>query len=139
MVMSDGLRGHTLRACLIVGAFLTLWAVAEEACADDTLADELASQVTIRRDTWGVPHNHATTEEAVCFGQGHACAEDHCSVMARGYLMARSEEAAHFGEPFAASDFLTKRVRIWEVAKENFPKLPPWVQRNLDAYALGYN
>src|SRR5262245_26233077 len=136
--MSDGLLGHALRALLIVGAFLGLWSVAGETRAED-LADELASQVTIRRDTWGVPHIQATTEEAVCFGQGYACAEDHCLLMARGYLMARAEEAAHFGEQFAAEDFLTKRVRIWEVAKENFLKLPPWVQRNLDAYALGYN
>lgn len=107
--------------------------------AADALADELAKQVTIRRDTWGVPHVLGKTEEAVFFGQGYASAEDHCLVMARLYLKARSEEAAHFGEAFADGDFLTKQVRIWDVARDNFPKLPPWVQRNVEAYALGYN
>ncbi len=111
---------------------------ARDGHGEDRLADELASQVTIRRDQWGVPHILATTEEAVYFGQGYACAEDHCLIMAREYLKARGEEAAHFGEAFAASDFLTKRVRIWDVSKESFPRQPPWVQRMLDAYALGY-
>jgi acyl-homoserine-lactone acylase len=59
-------------------------------------------------------------------------------MMARNYLRARGEEAAHFGEAFAAGDFLTRRVRIHETTREAFPKLPPWVRRNLDAYALGY-
>src|SRR5262249_25064546 len=130
---------RTLRASTLACLVLFLFALAPAAWADDALADELASQVTIRRDTWGVPHVLAKSEEAVYFGQGYASAEDHCLVMARLYLKARSEEAAHFGEAFADGDFLVKQVRIREVAQECFPKLPPWVQRNLDAYALGYN
>ncbi|HVK10795.1 MAG TPA: penicillin acylase family protein [Gemmataceae bacterium] len=107
--------------------------------ADDALADELAGQATIRRDTWGVPHVLAQTEEAAYFAQGYACAEDHCLVMARLYLKARGEEAAHFGPAFAEGDFLVKQVRLREVAAERYPKLVPWVRRHLDAYALGYN
>src|SRR5262245_38593189 len=128
---------QSLRACTIVLAVFAAWGVT--ACADDALTEELASQVTIRRDNWGVPHLLAKTEEAAYFGQGYACAEDHCLVMARLYLKARAEDAACFGAESAEDDLLTKQVRIWEVARDNFPKLPPWVQRNLDAYAFGYN
>lgn len=125
--------------CQPVLSFALFVAAAGPACANEALTKDLAAQVTIRRDTWGVPHILAKTEEAAYFGQGYASAEDHCLVMARLYLKARSEEAAHFGEAFADSDFLIKQVHIHKVARENFPKLPPWVQRNLDAYALGYN
>ncbi|HVK18363.1 MAG TPA: penicillin acylase family protein [Fimbriiglobus sp.] len=137
--MSDGLLGRAVRSCWIAGAVLTACGFAGAARADDALADELASKVEIRRDTWGVPHVLAKTEEAAYFAQGYACAEDHCLVMARLYLKARAEEAAHFGAAFAENDFLVKQVRVREVAAECYPKLPPWVRRILEAYALGYN
>ena len=47
------------------------------------LAASLASQVTIRRDTYGVPHILAQTEEAASFGMGYAQAEDHAVEVAR--------------------------------------------------------
>lgn len=123
-----------------VGVFiLAAGGLAGGARADDALADELAAQVTIRRDTWGVPHVLTKTEEAAYFAQGYACAEDHCLVMARLFLKARGEEAAHFGPAFAENDFLVKQVRVREVAAECYPKLVPWVRRVLEAYALGYN
>jgi acyl-homoserine lactone acylase PvdQ len=138
-MMSHGWASRALFALMTVCAFVFLSHPTSRALADDHLADELAFQVTIRRDTWGVPHILGKTEEAAYFGQGYASAEDHCLVMARLYLKGRAEEAAHFGPAFAEGDFLVKQVRIWEVAKQYFPTLPPWVQRNLDAYALGYN
>jgi acyl-homoserine-lactone acylase len=135
--MSNRTGIHRPRAGLVV--LITLGLLVPAANANDSLPDDLASKVTIRRDNWGVPHILAETEEAVYFGQGYACAEDHCLIMAREYLKARGQEAAHFGEQFAASDFLAKRVRVWEVSKQSFPLQPPWVQRMLDAYALGYS
>lgn len=101
--------------------------------------DELASQVTIRRDEWGVPHLLASTEEAAAFGQGYATAEDHVMTLARLFLQARGEEALYFGEQFAESDFLLKQLHIWQVAKEGYEKSPPWVQAILDEYAAGYD
>src|SRR5215471_4430189 len=100
---------------------------------------ELSGLVTIRRDKYGVPHILGQTEEAAAFGQGYATAEDHCLEMARLYLKARSEEAAYFGETFAASDLMTKRLHIYEVAREGYSKSPPWVQAILDGYAAGYD
>jgi len=100
---------------------------------------ELSSQVTIRRDRYGVPHIRGNTEEAAAFGQGYATAEDHGLEMARLYLKARSEEAAYFGEPFAPLDMMTKKLHIYEVAKEGYAKSAPWVQSILDGYAAGYN
>jgi acyl-homoserine-lactone acylase len=105
--------------------------------ADRTEA--LASQVTIRRDTFGVPHILAQTEEAAAYGQGYAAAEDHCRTMGRLYLQARGELAAHFGERFAEDDFKVKQLHMHQGAAEGYARMPPWVQRILDGYAAGYN
>jgi acyl-homoserine-lactone acylase len=107
--------------------------------ARDNAGKDLASQVTIRRDTYGVPHILAQTEEAAAFGQGYAAAEDHCLTMARLYLKARGEEAAYFGDKFARSDFVVKQLHMPQGAVEGYAKLAPWVQRIMDGFAGGYN
>ena len=101
--------------------------------------DVLASQVTIRRDTYGVPHILASTEEAAAFGHGYVAAEDHVLEIARLFLKARSEESGWFGEKYAESDFATKELRMYEGAEAGYARMPPWVQRILDGYASGYN
>jgi acyl-homoserine-lactone acylase len=121
-----------------VGVLALMAIVAAPARAADD-GDALASQVTIRRDQYGVPHIFAATEEAAAFGHGYASAEDHVRVMGRLYLKARAEESAYFGEEFAEADFLVKALHMLQGAEEGFPKLPPWVQRILDGYADGYN
>lgn len=102
-------------------------------------ANDLARQVTIRRDTFGVPHLLAKTEPAAAFGHGFVSAEDHGPELARLFLKARSEEAMIFGEQFAESDFATKELRLYEFAESGFAQSPPWVQAILDGFAAGYN
>jgi acyl-homoserine-lactone acylase len=99
----------------------------------------LARAVTIRRDTYGVPHILAATEQAAALGMGYASAEDHAQLLGRLFLRARGEEASVFGEKFAAGDLLTKRFHMYEGAVKGYPQMPPWVQRILDGYATGYN
>ena len=60
--------------------------------------DVLSRQVTIRRDTFGIPHILAETEEAAAFGFGYAQAEDHAVEIGRRYVESRGEEARVFGE-----------------------------------------
>jgi acyl-homoserine-lactone acylase len=105
----------------------------------DKREEDLASQVTIRRDTFGIPHILAQSEEGAAFGQGYAAAEDHCFTMARLYLKARGEEAAYFGDKFAKADFLVKQLHMPQGAVEGYAKLAPWVQRIMDGFAGGYN
>ncbi len=101
--------------------------------------NDLASQVTIRRDTYGVPHILAPTEEAAAFGNGYVVAEDHVLELARLFLKARSEESAYFGEKYAESDFAVEELRIYEFAEAGYARMPPWVQRIVDGYAAGYS
>src|ERR1700730_14897750 len=101
--------------------------------------DELASEVTIRRDTFGVPHVLASTEEAAAYGLGWVSGEDHVLVLGRLFQKERGGEAARVRTEFAKSHFMTARRGMYEGAKTGFANLAPWMQRILDAYAAGFN
>ena len=100
--------------------------------------ERLAAQVTIRRDTYGIPHILAKTEEAAAFGLGYAQAEDHCLAIARHLIAARGETAKYLGQG-QEGDFLMKRFDNLEVCKKNFGQLDPLLQRIYNAYAEGVN
>ena len=98
----------------------------------------LASQVSIRRDTYGIPHILAKAEEAAAFGFGYAQAEDHCLTIARRYVAARGEAARLLGQG-AEGDFLVRRFDNLEVCRINFAQLDPLLQRIFSSYAAGLN
>ena len=104
------------------------------AAAKGTLSD----QVTIRRDTYGVPHILAKTEESAAYGMGYAQAEDHCVEIARRFISARGEEAKYTGTGIE-SDFTAQRYGLYEQSKLNFDKLSPLGQQLMNAYAAGFN
>lgn len=103
-----------------------------------TDAERLASQVTIRRDTYGIPHILAKTEEAAGFGLGYAQAEDHCLPIARRLIAARGEAAKYLGQGLEG-DFLMKRFDNLEVCRKNFVQLDPLMQKIYNAFAAGIN
>lgn len=98
----------------------------------------LAEQATIRRDTFGVPHILAETEEAAAYAMGFAQAEDHCVEIARRFLSARGEEAKYTGAG-VETDFEAKRYSIHEIARKNFNQLSPLMQQMHHAFAAGFN
>ena len=66
--------------------------------------DRLASLALIRRDTYGIPHILAPTEEAAAFAFGYAQAEDHAAEIGRRYIAARGEAAQVFGAQAVEND-----------------------------------
>jgi acyl-homoserine lactone acylase PvdQ len=104
----------------------------------DAARKPLAEQATIRRDTFGVPHILAETEEAAAFAMGYAQAEDHCVEIARRFLSARGEEAKYTGAG-VETDFESKRYGIHEIARKNFHQLSPLMQQMHHAFAAGFN
>ncbi|MBE3072245.1 MAG: penicillin acylase family protein [Acidobacteria bacterium] len=70
----------------------------------------LSERVTIRRDTFGIPHISGETEEAAAFGLGYAQAEDHLEAIARRVVRARGEAARTFGPSAIENDFAMRRV-----------------------------
>jgi acyl-homoserine-lactone acylase len=115
--------------------------------------DELAAQVTIYRDDYGVPHIVGETEAATFFGYGYAQAEDHLERMMLQYRDAQGRRAEVTG--FEAlgdgylhfipyeyrwdGDYLQRLLRTKKAVVENRTKIDPQVYPILDAFARGVN
>src|ERR1035441_6049973 len=113
----------------------------------------LANDVSIYRDTYGVPHVVGETEEAVFFGYGYAQAEDHLERMMIQYRDAQGRRAEVLG--FEAlgdgylhfipyeyrwdGDYLQRLLRTKQGVLENKSKIDPAVFKILDAFARGVN
>ena len=72
---------------------LLLMVAAGPGLAASTPKDPLAGQVTIYRDTYGVPHIAGESEAAAFFGYGYAQAEDHLERMMLQYRDAQGRRA----------------------------------------------
>ena len=101
--------------------------------------DNLAQHVTIRRDTWGIPHILADSEEAAAFGFGYAQAEDHAAEIGRRYLGGRGEEARHFGEAGLTNDSAMAQFDNLAEARRGLERITPLYRRIITAYAAGVN
>ena len=101
--------------------------------------DNLAQHVTIRRDTWGIPHILADSEEAAAFGFGYAQAEDHGAQIGGRYLAGRGEQAKYFGEPGLVNDAAMAQFDNLAEARRGLERITPLYRRIITAYAAGVN
>jgi acyl-homoserine-lactone acylase len=101
--------------------------------------DALAAQSVIRRDSFGIPHILAQSEEAAAFAFGYAQAEDHAAEIGRRYLAARGQGARHFGESALTSDVAMAQFDNLAVATAALKHIDPLYRRIISAYAAGVN
>lgn len=101
--------------------------------------DTLASQATIRRDDFGIPHILAQTEEAAAFAFGYAQAEDHAAEIGRRYIRARGQEALHFGADGIENDFRMAHFDNTAEAQRALGEISDLYRGLISAYAAGVN
>jgi acyl-homoserine lactone acylase PvdQ len=116
-------------------------------------ADALASQVTIYRDHFGVPHIVGDTEQATFFGYGYAQAQDHLTEMMIQYRDAQGRRAEvqginalgdgylHF-IPYEYrwdGDYLQRLLRTKKCVEEHRDQIDPATYLVLDGFARGVN
>jgi parallel beta-helix repeat protein len=70
----------------------------EQDRAPQTLAERLAEQVVIYRDTYGVPHVHGRTDEAAVFGLAYARAEDQFEQVEDIFISCLGRSSEVYGE-----------------------------------------
>ena len=99
---------------------------------------DLSQLALIRRDTYGIPHIHAKSEEAASFALGYAQSEDHCPQIIQLYLASRGEEAKYIGTG-EGSDFLMKLYDNSEESARDLRCLPAPFRKLVEAYAAGVN
>lgn len=95
--------------------------------------------VTIMRDTWGVPHIFGVTDADAAFGLAYAHAEDDFLTIQETALAARGLLASVYGKDAAPFDYLVHLLRLWDTVDENYYSLSPEFRAVCEAYADGLN
>src|SRR5262249_40906216 len=125
--------------------FLTLFILPLVAFAQPFTKEEIArwekeaSQVTIIRDNWGIPHVYGKTDADAVFGLLYAQCED---VFTRGemnYIEKLGRMAEVKGEGELYNDLLIRMVIDSSDAIADYSKAPEWLRRLLNAHADGIN
>lgn len=129
------------RASAVLVGFAVLWLASDGCSRRPALPapDALAQDVTIRRDTLGIPHILADSEEAAAFAFGYAQAEDHAIEIGQRYIAARGRLASVFGASGLENDLAVARFDDVEEARRALVTISPLYHRIISAYAAGVN
>ncbi|TAN05518.1 MAG: acylase [Rhodanobacteraceae bacterium] len=98
-----------------------------------------AQQVTITRDTWGIPHIHGKTDADAVFGMMYAQCEDDFGRVQGNLLDALGWKARADGEAAIWADL---REQLWidpAVLQHDYTTSPAWLRKLMDAWADGLN
>jgi acyl-homoserine lactone acylase PvdQ len=106
---------------------------------DSARSERLADDVTIYRDTYGVPHVFGKTDAATAFGFAYAQAEDNFYRVERNYIYAIGRSAEAFGASGIRRDQINRALEIPRLAQEEYRRLPSNVRALVDAFADGLN
>jgi len=96
--------------------------------------------VTIYRDTWGVPHIFGQKDRDTAYGLAYAHAEDDFKTIQDIMLALKGRLAFEYGKDAAPNDYMVQLLKIWEVVDNGYLKdLSKEVQAICEAYADGLN
>ncbi|MFT4789736.1 MAG: acyl-homoserine-lactone acylase, partial [Paraglaciecola sp.] len=100
---------------------------------------EQAEQVTITRDTWGIPHVYGKTDADAVFGMIYAQAEDDFQRVELNYLNAMGRLAEAEGESELYRDLRMKLYIDPADIKQKYSESPDYLQKLMNAWADGLN
>lgn len=95
--------------------------------------------VTIRRDSYGIPHIQAETEPDGWFGMGFASAQDRLFQMDYDRRRATGRWAEIVGPSALAADVLARRLSLAAAARADLEMMSARVRAAFEAYTLGVN
>ncbi|GAC1438936.1 MAG: penicillin acylase family protein [Sediminibacterium sp.] len=98
-----------------------------------------AKQVTIIRDTWGIPHIYGKTDAAAVFGLLYAECEENFPRVERNYLEVLGRLAEADGERSLYNDLQMRLIEDSTDAIKDYDRSPAWFKKLLDAFADGVN
>ncbi len=95
--------------------------------------------VTLYRDSYGVPHAFGETWPDVLFAIGFAHAQDHAELTVRLARTVTGERASVVGPEAVQHDIYVHRLRVPDVAAEQARELEPELRELLQAFCDGFN
>ena len=99
----------------------------------------LARDVTIYRDTYGVPHIYGRTDAAVVFGLMYAQAEDNFWQLEDDLVRGLGRAAEVYGERNVNDDLIQAAFESNKLAIAHYEHAEPRIRELCDAYAAGLN
>jgi len=103
------------------------------------LSATLPRDITIRRDTWGVPHIYAKTDAGVVLGIMYAQAEDNFWQLETDAIRKLGRSAELEGARGLQRDILYRAYEVEKRAKEAYKLANPKLRALCDAFAAGVN
>src|SRR5438093_8705413 len=112
-----------------------------QAATDKEVAawEKQAQNITIVRDTWGIPHVYGKTDADVVFGVIFAQAEDDFNRVETNYLNSMGRLAEAEGEGAIYRDLRMKIFIDPDDMKLRYQKSPDWLKALMTAWADGLN
>jgi acyl-homoserine lactone acylase PvdQ len=101
--------------------------------------EKQASNVSIIRDHFGIPHVYGKTDADAVFGLLYAQCEDDFKRVEMNYIDKLGRLSEVNGEKNLYDDLLIRLVIDTTEAKKDFKKAPIWLKKILHAYADGIN
>jgi acyl-homoserine lactone acylase PvdQ len=98
-----------------------------------------ARQVTIIRDTWGIPHIYGKTDADAVFGLMYAQCEENFSQVEENNLEMLGRLSEKLGPQEIYNDLQTKLIYDTAAARRDYARSPGWFKKLLDACADGVN
>lgn len=99
----------------------------------------LAQQVTIIRDNWGIAHVSGKTDADAVFGMLYAQCEDDFKRVEMNYIEKLGRLSEIKGQSVLYNDLEIKLLIDTEEAKADYKKATPWLKKLLNSYADGIN
>ncbi len=124
---------------------LALILIATAGCSSNQQDPELArwethaTNVTIIRDDYGVPHIYGKSDADAVFGLLYAQCEDDFPRVERNYIWAIGRLAEVEGKKALSSDLRARLFMTRDQAIEHYKQSPEWLQKLCDAFADGVN
>jgi acyl-homoserine-lactone acylase len=100
---------------------------------------QLEKQVTIYRDSYGVPHVYGATDAACVFGYIYAQAEDNFWQIEDSYIRSLGRAAEIHGAKALPEDLMVHALEIPRLAKAEYERSSPRMRELADALAAGLN
>jgi penicillin amidase len=139
-------RRHALLITIVAGictiflsSCFTLTRPAVPRVRGTVLVEGLDGPVEIYRDSSGIPHIIASSDDDAFFAQGYVHAQDRFFQMHLWRLIGAGRLSELFGELLLESDIYLRTMGFREVTRREYETAPPLMKRALDAYAAGVN
>src|SRR5258707_14005999 len=101
--------------------------------------EQVARNVTITRDDWGIAHVYGKTDADAVFGMIYAQAEDDFNRVETNYINAMGRLSETEGEAKIYQDLRMKLFIDPEALKKQYAASPEWLKKLMNAFADGLN